>query len=342
LEVTGPSVGLLEGVDVYPGSASQFALSETGTLIYASVVGALTGFSPVWVERDGTASEIDPGWRPNLDFKRFSVALSPDATRLALTIRNSDGGFDVWIKQLDTGPLTRLTFEGSENFRATWSDDQSLMFVSNRAGSYDLWTKRADGSGTAEPVLDREADIREAFYSADGAWLAFLEGSFETADIYAVRLPIDSEAVPLELTQFAERSISLSPDGRWLAYASNRSGRFEVYVRPFPGAGASLQQVSADGGTEPVWANSGQELFYANRARELVSVQVTGDPTFAVGQQEVLFPGAGYLLGEGQASFDVSADDQRFLMVAGSGVASGSEIVWIVNWAEELKERVPN
>ena len=90
LEVTGPSVGLLEGVDVYPGSASQFAFSETGTLIYVSAAGALTGFSPVWVERDGTAQEIVPGWRPQVDFNRFTVALSPDATRLSLTILNSD------------------------------------------------------------------------------------------------------------------------------------------------------------------------------------------------------------------------------------------------------------
>jgi serine/threonine-protein kinase len=134
LEVTGPSVGLLEGVDVYPGSASQFALSETGTLIYVSVIGAVTGFSPVWVERDGIAREIDPGWIPQVDFNRFSVALSPDATRLLVTILNSEGGFDVWIKQLDTGPLSRLTFEGS-NFRATWSDDESLTFVSDRRRS---------------------------------------------------------------------------------------------------------------------------------------------------------------------------------------------------------------
>ena len=342
LEVTGPSVGLLEGVDVYPGSASQFALSETGTLIYTSAGGAFTGFSPVWVERDGTAQEIDPGWRPNLDFNRFTVALSPDATRLALTILNPEGGFDVWVKQLDTGPLSRLTFEGTENFRATWSDDQSLTFVSDRAGQRDLWSKRADGSGTAELVLDREADIWEALYSADGAWLAFRERNIQTADIYAVRLPMDSAAVPLEVTEFAERSISLSPDGRWLAYVSNRSGRDEVYVRPFPDAGASLQQVSADGGTEPVWAHSGRELFYVNGAQELVAVQVTVDPTFAAGQQEVLFSGAPYVLTAGQATYDVSLDDQRFVMLSVGNVDSNAEIIWIENWFEELKERVPN
>ncbi len=91
-----------------------------------------------------------------------------------------------------------------------------------------------------------------------------------------------------------------------------------------------------------MWANSGRELFYANEAQGLVAVQVTGDPTFAVGQREFLFPGAGFLLGEGQASFDVSADDQRFLMLAVGDVSSGSEIIWIEHWAEELKERVPN
>jgi len=345
LEVTGPSVGLLEGVDVYPGSASQFALSETGTLIYVSAAGALTGLSPVWVERDGTAREIDPGWRPQVDFTRFTVALSPDATRLSLTILNPDGRFEIWVKQLDTGPLSLLTFEGTENFKPTWSDDQWLTFVSDRGGQGDLWSKRADGSGTAELVLDREADIWEALSSADGAWLAFREGIGQAADIYAVRLPMDSAAVPLHVTEFAERSISLSPDGRWLAYVSNRSDRDEVYVSPFPDAGGFLQQVSTDGGTDPVWAHSGRELFYVNGAQGLVAVQVTGDPTFAAGQQEVLFSFSGgddYLLTPGQASYDVSPDDQRFVMLSIGAVGASAEIIWIENWFEELKRRVPN
>jgi Tol biopolymer transport system component len=144
------------------------------------------------------------------------------------------------------------------------------------------------------------------------------------------------------VTEFAEGSISLSPDGRWLAYVSNRSGRDEVYVSPFPDAGGSLQQVSADGGTDPLWAHSGRELFYVNGAEGLVAVQVTGDPTFVAGQQEVLFSGAPYMLSPGQSSYDVSPDDQRFVMLSVGSGDSSDEIVWIENWIEELKERVPN
>ena len=110
----------------------------------------------------------------------------------------------------------------------------------------------------------------------------------------------------------------------------------------FPDAGSGLVQVSIEGGVEPVWAHSGRELFYVNGAQELVAVQVTGDPTFAAGQQEVLFSGVNYVLTSGQASYDVSADDQRFVMLSIGNVGSSPEIIWIEHWAEELKERVPN
>ena len=125
LEVTGPSVGLLEGVDVFNGSASQFAVSETGTLLYMlAFVAAAPTLAPVWVERDGTVREIDLGWRTQGNDTWSSLALSPDGTRLAVSILDSEGTFDLWVKQLDAGPLSRLTFEGTQNFRATWSDAQ--------------------------------------------------------------------------------------------------------------------------------------------------------------------------------------------------------------------------
>ena len=190
---------------------------------------------------------------------RSSLALSPDGARLALSILDPEGRYDLWVRQLPTGPLSRLTFEGRYNFRASWSlDGQSLTFVSVRLGTgAEVWTKRADGSGTAELVLDTRGSIREASYTPDGTWLVFREGSNVTADIYAIRPGLDSVAVPLEVTEFREWSPSVSPDGRWLAYVSNNTGRDEVYVRPFPDTGSGLVQVSSDGGLEPVWAHSG-------------------------------------------------------------------------------------
>ena len=281
LQVTGAPVTLLPSLAVFGGGASQFAVSQTGTLVY-STRGGGTGASvtPVWVERDGTAREIHPGWGPQGTPNFSSLALSPNGDRLAISIPASEGTTDLWVKQLETGPLSRLTFEGTINHRATWSPNgESLRFLSNRAGvldpspnragNLDLWTKRADGSGTAELVLDQEAQIWGARYSSDGTWLVFREGAFQAGDIYAIRPGVDSVAVPLEVTEFGEVSISLSPNDRWLAYVSNNTGRDEVYVRPFPpDAESGLVQVSTDGGRGPVWAHNGRELFYRNGAND--------------------------------------------------------------------------
>ena len=337
LELTGAARPMAEQLMMFPNGMGFFAVSEAGRLAY------LTGFveslaMPVWVERDGTAREIQPGWGTQGTPNFSSLALSPNGDRLAISIPASEGTTDLWVKQLPTGPLSRLTFEGRINHRATWSPNgESLRFLSNRAGTYDLWTKRADGSGTAELVLDQGADIWGARYSSDGTWLVLREGAFQLGDIYAIRPGVDSVAVPLEVTEFGEVSISLSPNDRWLAYVSNNTGRDEVYVRPFPpDAGSGLVQVSSDGGTGPVWAHSGRELFYRNGANELVAVQVTEDPTFATVQEAVLFPMDGYLTATGHAMYDVSPDDQSFVMLRISDEDAATELIWVENWAPEI------
>ena len=349
LQVTGAPVTLLPSLAVSTGGASQFAVSQTGTLVY-SIIGGGTGESvtPVWVERDGTAREIEPGWRTQGTPNFSSLALSPNEDRLAISMPGSDATYDLWVKQLPMGPLSRLTFEGATNHRATWSPNgESLRFLSNRAGGgdFDLWTKRADGSGTAELVLDTEAQLWGARYSSDGTWLVFREGAFQAGDISAIRPGVDSVAVPLAVTEFQELSISLSPNDRWLAYVSNNTGRDEVYVRPFPpDAGSGLVQVSTAGGLDPVFAHNGRELFYWNGANELVAVQFTEDPTFVAGQQEVLFPMDGYLIASGHAMYDVSPDDRRFVMLrmGDEGAASSAEAYQVVNWFEELRQRMGN
>ena len=346
LELTGVARPVAEQLMMYPNGMGFFKVSEAGSLMYVTAgEGRLT--TPVWVERDGTASNIDPGWSTYGSPNFSTLALSPNGDRLAISmIQSLEATWDLWVKQLDMGPLSKITFEGTRNRGPTWSrDGQSLTFVSNRAGQDNLWTKRADGSGSAELVLDRGTGIREGFYSPDGTWLVLLEvgGPAGFGDIHAIRPGMDSVAVPLVATEFVESSPVLSPDGRWLAYVSNETGRDEVYVRPFPDVDVGRDLVSTSGGVEPMWAHSGRELFYRNGANELVAVQVTGDPTFVAGRQEVLFSMVDYLPGRWQPMYDVSPDDRRFVMLRiGDEETGASELILVENWAEELRGQAGN
>ena len=349
LKLRGSAIPLFEGVRT-TGATADMRLAADGTLMYVEREGgalAIGHSHPSWVERDGTAREIDPGWRTPGAPNNSSLALSPNEDRLAISIRDSEGTYDLWVKQLDMGPLSRLTFEGTINRRVIWSPDgQSLTFISNRAGQDDLWTKRADGSGSVDVVLDRESRTPEAFYSPDSTWLVFREGGGGSTDgdIFAIRPGVDSIAVPLVATDFGARSPALSPDGRWLAYVSNEAGREEIYVRPFPDADSGRWLVSADGGAEPVWAHSGLELFYRNGANELVAVQVSAGSSFAWDRQDVLFSMADYLLGNGHPMYDVSPDDERFVMlrIGNEENAAASELILVTNFFEELRQRMGN
>jgi len=348
MELTSPPTPVVDGVAINTSPYPRYTVSESGDLLYQTSGGSTGLLNPVWVERDGTVREIDSGWATRGARNSPSVSLSPTGDRLAISMTDSEGTTDLWVKQLDTGPLSRLTFEGPENIRATWSPDgRSLTFSSSRQSLWDVWTKRADGSGTAELVLDRESPIGEALYSPDRTWLIFREGATASGlgDIYAIRPGVDSVAVALTATEFNEYSPALSPDGRWLAYNSNESGREEVYVMPFPEGrlGGGLVQVSANGGRSPVWAHSGRELFYRNGADEMVAVQVSGDPTFAAGEQEILFSMADYFRNNGHAMYDVSPDDQRFVMLRiGEASEGDARLILVQNFFEELKRLVPN
>jgi hypothetical protein len=128
-----------------------------------------------------------------------------------------------------------------------------------------------------------------------------------------------------------------------MAYISNATGRDEVYVRPFPDATSGLeQQVSTDGGTEPLWSRSGEELFYRNAANEMVAVQVTGTAPFTPGRHDMLFPTVGYLTGNRHRQYDISPDDQEFVMLRMNGPAVSSELILVENWFEELRQRMGN
>ena len=246
---------------------------------------------------------------------------------------------DIWIKQLDRGPSIKLTLDGKTNYYAAWTpDSRSVTFTSNAAGSYDLWTKRADGSTQAVLQVHEKGGAFSPRWSPDGKWLVFRGGPQPGEDILGIRPGIDTAAVPLVATKFGGRAPAISPDARWLAYTSNESGQYEVYVVPFPNTAAAKWAVSTHGGIEPLWSHSGKELFYRNAAGNLVAVEVQSTPTFSLGASTVLFPAAAFYSLVGGAQYAVAPDDRRFLMIR-QVAGAPDELIVVDNWFEELKAK---
>jgi serine/threonine-protein kinase len=353
LALQGAPVPLFDGVTVT--NQAQIGLGASGRLGYLS--GALSSdrWQAVWVSREGQATPVDTAWsfQTTLDYPGWS--LSPDGTRLAMIVRNEPTLEDIWIKELDPGSLSRLTFSEFQDINPRWTPDgRAVTFVSNRGGDYDLYQRKVDGTGADSLLLALEAvgrvrtgsfesGISEALWSRDGQWLVMrvggVPGQSDQRDIVALRLGRDTVARPLLTAPYDEAVPALSPDDRWLAYESGETGRREIFVRPFPDVESGKWQVSTAGGTSPVWAHSGRELFFINGSRELVSQAVRPGPAFQLGEQRVLFSiDASYELAADYTSFDVGPDDRRFLMVrqTAEAAAEAPQLVVVENWLEEV------
>jgi serine/threonine-protein kinase len=277
---------------------------------------------------------VDESWAMQFG----SPALSPDGRALAVSVQSDDE--QIWIRPMPEGPASKLTFEGSMTNRPAWHPDgRQVAYVSDRdaTAAWSVWVQRADGSSPPVLLVRDDRGVEEVAWSPDGTWVIYrIGGSNGQRDILAVRPAVDSVPLALLASPFEEYSPAVSPDGRWLAYISEESGRQEVYVRPFPNIGEGKWQVSTDGGQQPAWAHSGRELFYRNDAGDMVAVAVRTTPTFALGERDVLFDGAGYsLLSPFHTSYTVSGDDQRFLMVKYLG-GGEDETVLVLGWHREL------
>jgi serine/threonine-protein kinase len=338
MKITGDPKVLLEGMRLGDIGSADLAVSETGTLIYGT--GAGEGKDEfVWVTRDGKAQSVDPDWQGYF----WNPSLSPDGKQLAVAIPDCCGGTDVWVKQLERGPIIKVSLDPSEGHYPTWAPDgRSVIFSSNAAsGSFNLWNKRADGSGQAVLQFHAKRNMHDARWSPDGKWLVFLtsNGVSGSSDILGIRPGIDTVAVPLVATRFTEAAPTISPDGRWLAYTSNETGEYEIYVVPFPNTGAAKWAVSTRGGTEPLWSHSGRELFYRDGPANLVAVEVNPAPTFSPGLSTTLFPIGGFRSRTLYPEYAVSPDDRRFLMIRRFLPNAPDKLIVVENWFEELKAR---
>jgi len=341
LALEGRSVALFDGVDVRPGGFTDITLSANGVLAYANNTGFGTPEVLVWASRDGRVRPVDPGWSGELELE--GLALSPDATRLALEGRSLTGT-DIWVKELDEGPLSRFTFDGKENSRPTWTPDgRWVTFARAVDGEFSIWRRPADGGGVAEFLATVAGSVEQMQWSADGSALLIGTVTGMGSDVFVFRPGVDSVPSPILAEAFNEAMPALSSDDRWLAYVSDESGRSEVYIRPFPDVAGSRWRISNDGGGAPVWSADGRTLFYRSMGGHgVVSADLTRGPT----QGRVMWnlpEENNYEANDWNRLYDVSPDGRFIFIERAGGVSDVSgDLVIVQNFFEELKAKVGN
>lgn len=339
LEVTGPSVPVLAGT-AETQSIVQLAWSRSGRLIY-EVGGSNNDIVTLErVTRSGAATPIDSSWSGQLN----SFSISPNERRVAVGATTSGAGLNIWIKQLDKGPFTRLTFSARDR-RPTWSPDGTeVAFIRDSGVGGDVYARPVDGGGGDRLLAHLDRAIQEVTWSHDGRWIVVRtdNGAAGNGDILAV--PASGSGPPIQLAaapQFSELHPALSPDGRWLAYSSNEAGQFEVYVRPFPNAGAGRWQVSNGGGGQPVWSSDGRELFFLDANFRMTEAEIRTTPGFTVPALHPLFDASRFAIDLYHQSFAVLKDG-RFVFAGQprSGVATPPKLVEIDNWFADIKAKI--
>ena len=325
-DVQGDPIPVVEGVGAY-------GLSHSGLLMYAPRTATdVTSARLVLVDRQGRATRLKA---PLREYSQPRV--SPDGRRLALNIERGPD-YNIWIYDLDRESLSQLTFEGRNGWPVWSHDGRHVIYASNRAGtSWDVYRKSADGSSAEETLLIKPQLQVPQSVSRDGQLLALTEVT--PSSFHAPLLSLADGTTRLTIDD--GWSPALSPDGRWVAYVSNESARYEVYVRPTSG-GAGKWLISTDGGVQPLWSPRGTELFY-RRGNSVFVVDVTTDAGFAHGAPRVLFEGR-YLLGEqkdAMRTYDVTPDGQRFLMISDEVEPTANHLRAIVNWFSELAAATP-
>jgi len=330
LTATGSPAPVLEGVsaDSEEGGA-QFDLSEDGTLVYVEGDSGALGTTVVWVDSKGEAT---PLWDAPQVYGE--PALSPDGKRLAIQI-TKEGDIDIWIYDLDRSVPMRLTFDKGTDSHPAWSPDgETIYYTSDRGGVRGLYRRPADGSGEAELILKREKVEWVSSISPDGKVLTFVE------DTDTWLLPLGGgEPVPFLVGPAIEAGAEFSPDGRWIAYNSNESGPFQVYVRPASGARGKWQ-ISTDGAAYPHWSGDGRTIYYRSFSGAVFKAGVDASGAgFRASRQERMFDGPYQWTGDGTDRFTVTPDGERFVMLKRRNVGGTdhAHIRVVHNWFEDLR-----
>ncbi|MGD8320993.1 MAG: protein kinase [Gemmatimonadota bacterium] len=348
LGLTAPPVALSSNVVASGGGSTQFDVSEEGTLIYAvggSGTSILQGENMGWVDRDGTVSILDE--RLSRDIGDFDfLSLGPSPRYIAAEVQTSEDGapdeeHQVWIYDVDQQTFVRLTLEGRNNVSPRWLDERTVIYLSDRIeGSSTIFAQAADGSGSPRAIFRTERPIGDFDVSRTDGLLAVTlgEGTGGSTDIVVVDPAADGDPVPLVESRFDEGGVSISRDGRWIAYVSTESGRREVYVRAFPD-GSRRSAISNKGAASPQWSPKGDELFYVSAGGRMVVASLDMGERVSVRSRSELFLAPPFELGFPGATYDVDADGERLLAIIEAGGEEMGQHVVVLNVFEELKAR---
>ncbi len=347
LEVAGGPVPLVEGVRRAAPSATasaHYGVSERGSLVYVPNVGGAAGGLDVLAlaDQSGVVSALDV---PPAHYR--SPRVSPDGKKVAVKTQEDDGG-TIWVYELSgVTAIRRLTHEGN-NARPIWTPDgERVTFASEREETTGIYWTRADGSGVAEPLMTGEAAWPES-WSPDGRTLSFSTEGDGGREVRTFALEDGSSPEVFAGGPGGQQGSAFSPDGKWLAYTSGATGPDnELFVEPFPRTGAR-HQVTRETAFAPVWAPDGRALFYRPAGATqstLKVVDVNLEPAFSFTNERAL-PLEGFLVFPGYRDYDITPDGEQFVVIlpadsAETGNPSRPRIHIVLNWFEELKERVP-
>lgn len=343
LEVTGSPFLVFEGIQRGDWGLANFGVSETGSIVFVPGFFTPGELGLAWVDLEGKVERL-----PFPVGYYQSPRLSPDGRQLVVS--RQETMLNLWIFGLERGTQRRLTDEKGSEYWAIWTPDgKRIVFNSTRTGRsmIPLFWKPADGSSPAELFTEGEYHQQPKSWSANGELMLLTEGlNPETGiDIWMLKTGGNRKPEPFLHSPYNEITPIFSPDGRWIAYATDESGREEVYVRPYPGPG-NIIPISTDGGMAPVWSPEGKVLYYVDTSSskmKMMAVSFITEPEIHISKPELLFEGKYFGASPWGRNYDIAPDGTRFIMVTDEGQkVKTTQINIILNWSEGLKHLDPS
>ena len=334
LKTTGPRVQLVSGVAGTTGALSgsyQYGVSNNGTLVY-SPGSASADFELVLVHANGREEQLTVA--AGMNYPRAS----PDGTRISFMAMKG-GNSDVYIRDRTRGAQSPLTFEAARDLSPVWTpDSKRIVYASAREGAQNIYVQPADGTGTAERITTHTNDQYPYAVTPDNTVLYIELTPSNSYDIMAVSLSGDRTPRPLLNKPTDERRPAISPDGKWLAYQTNESSSFEVFVTPYPNVGGGRWQVSVGGGSSPQWHPNGKEIFY-RQGQTIQRVPVKTEPTFSVGVAQ-RFGSISMTPDAAGMTYSVTPEGSVLLVRPVPGASGPAEYRVVMNWIEDVRARV--